>query len=183
MRTSMRRVTLMRMHKKTAIESRRRIVSHSHTACQLQHQLGCWVVLGLATAGAIAAAAAATRRLSIASATVPYQRDSSARYVVFSVVQPQYSPAPTPPFFPCLATHCLPNPGQLATHYQYIYIVYMYACCLQPQWWFILICVHAGASIASSPVPITTYSCYMDSIPALKLQKFNRWCKIDVLYC
>lgn len=173
MRTSMRCVTLMRMHKKTTIESRRRIVSHSHTACQLQHQLGCWVALGLATAGAIATAAA-TRRLSTASAC---NCSLLARqlYKVGTLCSLWFScstrQAPTPAFFLVWPRIAYPI-RQLATEYQYISIVYMYACCLQPQRWFMLIYVHAGASIGYGrlqKVPITTYSGYIDSIPALKL--------------
>jgi hypothetical protein len=124
---------------KTAIESRRRIVSHSSLTHRLLALALAWllgIVLGLATAGAIAAGLLLLRlddcplllQLFPASAIALqgtlcslWFRCNTGAYTTYTTL------------FPCLATHCLPNRGQLATHYQYIYIVYRYACCLQPQ--------------------------------------------------
>jgi hypothetical protein len=57
------------------------------------------------------------------------------------------STRPAPLLFPCLATHCLSNPSQLATQYQYNYTVHMYACSACSPNGGMLICMHAYASI------------------------------------
>lgn len=139
MRTSMRCVTLMRMRKRRRLQNLGagscHTQSHTPLASSSQHQLGCWVqcqawplpvpqlllllrlddcplLLQLFPASAIA--------LQGTLCSLWFRCNTGA-YTTYTTL------------FPCLATHCLPNRGQLATHYQYIYIVYRYACCLQPQ--------------------------------------------------